>query len=117
LSVIGTDEQIEKFNQYLHEVNTNTHITKTKTQVTLERITISQDSPFLHMTIRNSGIREKTHGLVVGIEQQNQRILNPESDYVFKEDDIVWIVGNRLRILAVQKADQHIELILDQKSI
>jgi CPA2 family monovalent cation:H+ antiporter-2 len=117
LSVIGTDEQIEKFNQYLDVVNTSTHITKTKTQVTLERITISQDSPFLNMSIRNSGIREKTHGLVVGVEHNNIRILNPESDYVFKQDDVVWIVGNRLRILAVQKTDQRIELKLDQKAV
>jgi len=117
LAVIGTDEQIEKFNQYLDFINTSTHITKTKTQVTLERITIGQDSPFLNLTIRNSGIREKTHGLVVGIEQNNERILNPESDYIFKEDDVVWIVGNRLRILAVQKTDQRIELKLDHKSV
>jgi len=103
LSVIGTDEQIQNFNSYLDEIDQNTHITKTKTQVTLERITISADSSFVNLTIRTSGIREKSHGLVVGIEQNKERILNPESDYVFREGDVVWIVGNRLRILALQK--------------
>ena len=103
LSVIGTDEQIQNFNKYLDNVELNTHIAKTKTQVTLERITIGTDSAFINQTIRNSGIREKTHGLVVGIEQNKERILNPESNYVFREGDVVWIVGNRLRILALQK--------------
>lgn len=103
LSVIGTDEQIQNFNKYLDDVEQNTHIAKTKTQVTLERITIGADSVFLNQTIRGSGIREKSHGLVVGIEQSNERILNPESNYVFREGDVVWIVGNRLRILALQK--------------
>jgi CPA2 family monovalent cation:H+ antiporter-2 len=103
LSVIGTDEQIQNFHGYLEEIDLNTHISKTKTQVTLERLTITHDSPFLNETVGTSGIREQTHGLVVGIEHNNERILNPESTYRFREGDVVWIVGNRLRILALQK--------------
>jgi CPA2 family monovalent cation:H+ antiporter-2 len=103
LSVIGTDEQIQGFNKYLLTLERNTPIIKSKTQITLEQVTITHDSPFLHQSIGSSGIREITHGLVVGIEQRNERLLNPESDYVFREGDIVWIAGNRLRILALQK--------------
>ncbi|RYF92368.1 MAG: sodium:proton antiporter, partial [Chitinophagaceae bacterium] len=103
LSVIGTDEQIENFNRYLDYIEQNKHVTRTKIKVTLERLTITSESPFIDLSIRDSGIREKTHGLVVGVEQNNERILNPESDYTFRNGDVVWIVGNRLRILALQK--------------
>lgn len=44
-------------------------------------------------TIRDSGIRERTNGLIVGIERNNERILNPNSTTIFEWDDIVWIVG------------------------
>jgi CPA2 family monovalent cation:H+ antiporter-2 len=49
-------------------------------------------------TLRASGIREITNGLVVGIERNGQRILNPDSTTVFEWDDIVWIVGDRKKI-------------------
>ena len=104
LSVIGTDDQIDRFNHYLNEVNVNVQVSKTKTQVSLERMSIGSDSPFVNQTIRESGIREKSHGLVVGIERNNKRLLNPESTFLLKEGDVVWIVGNRLRILALQKS-------------
>ncbi|HEU4607827.1 MAG TPA: TrkA C-terminal domain-containing protein, partial [Chitinophagaceae bacterium] len=48
-----------------------------------------------------SGIREKAKGIIVGIERNGQRILNPESNTVFQEGDIIWIVGSvrRLNVL------------------
>jgi len=50
------------------------------------------------LTIRESGIREKTSGLVVGIERDGKRILNPDSHTVFEWNDIIWIVGDRRKI-------------------
>ena len=41
-----------------------------------------------------SKLRERTNGLLVGIERNGQRILNPESNIVLQKDDILWIVGN-----------------------
>jgi len=55
------------------------------------------------LTIRESGIREKTSGLVVGIERDGQRILNPESQTVLEWNDIVWIVGDRKKIQELVK--------------
>jgi CPA2 family monovalent cation:H+ antiporter-2 len=41
--------------------------------------------------------------VVVGIERNGQRILNPESYNVFEWDDIVWIVGDRKKIEELKK--------------
>ena len=35
---------------------------------------------------------------VIGIERNNQRILNPDSGTVFEWDDVVWLVGDRKKI-------------------
>jgi CPA2 family monovalent cation:H+ antiporter-2 len=51
------------------------------------------------MSIRESRIREFTKGLVVGIERNDERILNPDSSTVFEWHDVVWIVGDRRKIL------------------
>lgn len=49
-------------------------------------------------TIRNSKIREQTGGLVVGIERDGERILNPDSTIEFQWEDVIWIVGDWKRI-------------------
>ena len=49
-------------------------------------------------SIRDSEIREKTHGIIVGIERNGKRILNPESHWILESDDILWIAGDRKKI-------------------
>ncbi|MNL62061.1 potassium transporter peripheral membrane component [compost metagenome] len=69
-----------------------------KKDMTLQKIVINTSSPIYGQSIRSSGIRETTQGLVVGIERNGQRILNPDSNMVFENDDIVWIVGNNKKV-------------------
>jgi CPA2 family monovalent cation:H+ antiporter-2 len=54
-------------------------------------------------TIRDSALRERTRGLVVGIERKGERILNPDSATVMEWGDIIWIVGERKRIQRLGK--------------
>lgn len=64
----------------------------------LQKVTINSDSPICNTTIRDSGVRENTQGLIVGVERKGERILNPESSFVFEQGDDVWIVGNTAKI-------------------
>lgn len=72
----------------------------TDVEMKLERFVIEHDSPFLHQTIHDSDIRNKAHGLVVGVEREGERLLNPKSTWVFEEGDVVWIVGEKKLIEA-----------------
>lgn len=103
LFVIGTDEQLKRFGHALEE-NCNINIDADKTDVTLLSIVLHKGSFFIDKSIRNSNIRVLSQGLVVGVERNGQRILNPESEFVFKLNDTIWVVGNetRIRILAKQ---------------
>ncbi|MDI9339509.1 MAG: TrkA C-terminal domain-containing protein [Sediminibacterium sp.] len=70
---------------------------------------VHSDSLLLNKGIKESAIREQTHGLVIGIEREGERLLNPESGTVFKLNDVVWIVGNEKRIQVIasgRKADK-----------
>lgn len=53
---------------------------------------------FIGKSIRQSQLREKTNGLVVGIERKGSRTLNPDTNLVLNEDDILWIVGDRKKL-------------------
>ncbi|GAB1464304.1 cation:proton antiporter domain-containing protein [Pedobacter sp.] len=103
--VIGTDDQLASVKHLFEGDNAeiNEEQTFPKQDMSLQKIVINSKSPVFGQTIRESGIREKTQGLVVGIERNGQRILNPDSNLVFENEDIVWIVGNNKRIPALLK--------------
>jgi CPA2 family monovalent cation:H+ antiporter-2 len=92
--VICTDAQEKKMNAILRPDKKQLD-QQLDIEMELDKFTIEADSPFLHKTIRHSGIRTSTNGLVVGIERNGERLLNPDSDVVFEEGDVVWIVGEK----------------------
>ncbi|MBC7426740.1 MAG: cation:proton antiporter [Bacteroidia bacterium] len=101
ISVIGTDEQLKKLKISLEKsVHENF---RPKREVSLQHFTISQNSKLIGKNIRESDIRNLSKGLVVGIERNGLRILNPESGFVFNVNDKVWIVGDEKRIRILNK--------------
>ena len=54
----------------------------------------------------NPNIRETVKALIVGVERNGERVLNPESTFKFESGDIVWIVGDSEQIDAFLK-NQH----------
>ena len=79
------------------------------TDITLNRILVDEHTRLKGQDIRNSKLRERTNGLVIGIERNNERILNPESTTKFEWNDIVWIVGEKKKIQALADDEQQEE--------
>jgi CPA2 family monovalent cation:H+ antiporter-2 len=103
IAVIGTDVQLEDFRSILETEATHNPDTLGKYEVSLSKIIVDNHTGLRGKTIRESGIREITNGLVVGIERNGQRILNPDGTTVFEWDDVVWIVGDGRKIQALVK--------------
>jgi len=101
ISVIGTDEQLSNFKIFLE--SSAPQIEDVAQNISLHHFTISKNSTLVGQSIRESGIRERTQGLVVGIERNGERILNPESDVIFESEDKVWLVANEKRIRQIIK--------------
>ncbi len=93
LSVIGTDEQIQAFSARLSEPPLENEEGEESGYV-LTQIELLPGFALDGVAIRASGIREKTRGLVVGIEREGRRILNPDSTLTLANGDILWIVGD-----------------------
>ena len=66
--------------------------------VSLTQVTVHPGFPYLGQTIRNSNIRQHVNGLIVGIERNGERILNPDSTLVFELNDTLWIVGDKQKV-------------------
>jgi CPA2 family monovalent cation:H+ antiporter-2 len=98
LSVIGTDDQLKSFKEFLEESKRALDGFSDSVEVSLHHFTITNFSSILGKSILESAIRERTKGLVVGIERKGERILNPESNVIFELDDTVWMVGGEKRM-------------------
>ncbi|MEZ4799170.1 MAG: cation:proton antiporter [Flavobacteriales bacterium] len=98
LSVIGTDEQLKHLKEHLEASKELKDKFSDSVEVSLHHFTVTEFSSLLGESIRSSRIRERTNGLVVGIERNGNRILNPESDLVFELGDTIWMVGGERRM-------------------
>lgn len=97
--IIGSDDQLATVKPLFEgQGDANEEYDFPKNEMTLQKVVINSQSPIYNQSIRDSGIREKSQGLVVGIERKGIRILNPDSNLVFENEDIVWIVGNHKKI-------------------
>jgi CPA2 family monovalent cation:H+ antiporter-2 len=102
LYVIGSDDQVLLFKKYLTQNSQAMPKNGSENEISLQWVEIT-DGDFSGKTIKESAIRERTKGLIVGIERNNERILNPESNVTLQANDILWIVGNTRRIKVLEK--------------
>lgn len=98
VGIIATDEQMNTFKPVFDAVESIDITDHNIQDIILQKIVVDERNKLKGFTIRNSHIRERTNGLVVGIERNKERILNPDSSTTFQWDDIVWIVGERSKI-------------------
>lgn len=92
--VIGTDIQVQEFKKYLDQHETDVSPEIREPDIVLRQIELKNHT-FIGKSIKESKLREKTKGLIVGIEKRGNRILNPESDVILEKDDVLWIVGDK----------------------
>lgn len=99
IGVIGTDIQLEEFSTVVDSMNEDSAAVAVESEnITLVKIVVDEHNGLKGQTIRESGIREKTNGLVVGIERRGERLLNPVSNTPFEWEDVIWLVGDRYKI-------------------
>jgi CPA2 family monovalent cation:H+ antiporter-2 len=94
ICVIGTDNQVKEFKSYLHQNEIEIPEKVTDTDIILKQLELKEEE-FIGKNIRDSQLREKTNGLIVGIERSGKRILNPESSMILEKNDILWVVGSK----------------------
>jgi CPA2 family monovalent cation:H+ antiporter-2 len=103
VTVVGTDEQLKLLKPVLEPPQSQ--LPATHPEVTLKQLVVDEKFPFIGMSIRDSRIRENTNGLIVGIERNGERILNPDPAAVFQRGDIVWLSGDKKLVRSVSEEE------------
>lgn len=93
IQVIGTDEELNQFSSEMEKAAILETDVVEKSEMILRQFRVDAHSIFLGKTMRESGIREQYHCLIVGVERGEETLHAPDPHEPFMEDDVVWIVG------------------------
>ncbi len=58
-------------------------------------IAVTKESSLAGHTILNSDIQKSDRFLVVGVERKSSLFINPKTKFLFKEGDLIWILGEQ----------------------
>lgn len=100
--LIGTDDQIAVAKSMIEAEGIRPPQVKND-MFGLQSVKLNEGSSYINMPIRDTGIRENALGLIVGIEREGERILNPDSDFVLRPGDLIWVVGQRDKVQKLRK--------------
>ncbi len=103
VGIISTEEQMKSFKTIFDSAVPVSSSQPKLEDIVLQKVVVDEYNKLKGLSIRESGIRESTSGLIIGIERDNTRYLNPESSTIFEWGDIVWLVGERKKIQKLLK--------------
>nr|BFD63076.1 cation:proton antiporter [Bdellovibrio sp. HM001] len=99
LICFGSEEELQSFHTFLEQEKAaqilNPEAVTRQEDYRLSSFVVNETSKCKDKTIRDSGIREAYHGMVVGIERGPQRILGPRASFVLQEGDLIWLVSDK----------------------
>ncbi|MDR3181659.1 MAG: cation:proton antiporter [Planctomycetaceae bacterium] len=100
--LIGTDRQLAVVERVIEkQVDIETDFDDDN--IGLESLVLHSGHPFVGKVIRDCGLRESLNGLIVGIERQGVRHLNPDSSILLEIGDTLWLVGDKKLIKRLRK--------------
>lgn len=92
LIILGNDEQIDLFRKNIEHHEPEKEDENVLDNFALKSIFLQAENAYIGKTIRESQVREQMDGVVVGLEHNGVRVLNPDSTALLKEGDTLFIV-------------------------
>lgn len=92
LTVIGTEEQVSKIRADIEvEADMLVH-DRTDHELHMYRYRVDADGPLCGMEIKHSDLSHH-HAMVIAIEREGEKIVNPDRDTVFLPGDMLWFIS------------------------
>ncbi|WP_108823459.1 cation:proton antiporter [Dysgonomonas sp. Marseille-P4361] len=119
ITVVGNIEQINRLASDKNQITLERTYLKTIHQFAKKQdqdpdskikcvsLIIDKDSGLYEKSLLQSEMGKRGKGYVVGVERSTGYEINPLASTVFKEDDIIWIVGNKESIYEILKENFH----------
>ena len=94
IQVLGTDSETEEFGKFIEGSRTPLDDERYREgEMRLRCIPVDADSPFAGLTLKESGLKDKWHCMLVGVEKVDGTLHTPNVAIPFEDGDILWLVG------------------------
>ena len=98
LLVLGTDEQIESARPIIELPDQRIVSEIDFGDYSLRPLRLKDASALVNQTVQSCSLREQFDALIVGIERDGSRILNPPPATRLLSGDTLWVVGPREKL-------------------
>lgn len=99
IEVIGSDESLQAFSRRMEKERLQ--LSDAASGLQLRRLIIRDGSPFVGVTLRDSGLRSKYHCMAVGFEDAAGDIVPARASRVIERNDALWLVGESKDVRAL----------------
>lgn len=101
IGVIGTDEQLERLLKDVEVERDDAHLTTRPADFGLCSFMLSDHSPLAGKTARSVKLRDNYDAVLVAVQREGEYV-DIDPDFVFNQGDILWLVGDKKALAAVQ---------------
>lgn len=101
LQVIGNDEQLHRFGEAIENELIPEDPEIEKREMKLRQLIIKENSPLAGKTLKESGVRDKYHCMVVGAEEGQENLTMIDPNRKIEIGDIIWVVGEEEKLKAL----------------
>jgi CPA2 family monovalent cation:H+ antiporter-2 len=101
IGVIGTDEQLERLLKDVEVERDDAHQTTRPADFGLCSFMLSDHSPLAGKTARSVKLRDNYDAVLVAVQREGEYV-DIDPDFVFNQGDILWLVGDKKALAAVQ---------------
>ena len=93
LTVIGTEEQVSAIRSDIEKEADMLVHDHSDHEMHMYRYHVEAGGPLCGMQISTSSLATKHHAMVIAIERDGKRIVNPSRHTIFQHDDLLWFVS------------------------
>lgn len=106
IQVIGNDQQLAAISAAIRSEIRPEDNDIEKREMILRQIVLSEKSPFIGKSLKDSGIRDEYNCMVVGVDEGQIHITLINPSHALTVGDILWVVGEKENIKQIQATNE-----------
>lgn len=92
LGVIGTDQQIKRFNDEMDKSSVRKEARRP--EIELKNVLLTDNSPIINRPLYETDLRKDYFCMVVSVQRGEDGFINPTPETVLEAGDLLWVVGD-----------------------
>ena len=102
--ISGTEDEMQQFNELLTEKREEQILNEsTSPQIQLSEYVVEKNSMLIGRSIKELNIQNKTECMITGIERDGELQTNVDPNFVFQENDILLLAGEKKKLKSFEK--------------